>query len=112
MSISWTVTELNTVDALEGRTDVATTATVICYWDNGDGKRWYPVTKRVGLNCDNVGSNPNFTNYSAITLEQAVSWAKAGLGTDMVNYMESEVTALRLDATTPKSAPQPLVPWE
>jgi len=114
MSISWKILKLETVPSLEGQTDVATTSTIVCYWDYCDGKMSYRTQKVVGLNCDNVGTDPNFVDYANITEAQALTWTKAALSdgpVDLVAMMEAEVQAAHDSVVNPQPAPPAPVPW-
>ena len=104
MAVTWSIANLDRSDSFGGNSDVVTAV----HWEVTDsedvGSGDDAVTHRgriygsVGLDTSDLSS---FTAYADITEANAIAWAKAVLGDDLVAEYEKSVTDQVTESKTP-----------
>ena len=104
MAATWSIATLDRQVSLDGKADVVTAA----HWEvtdfdtvgSGDDEITYSgrVYGTIALDTSDLSS---FTPYQDITEEEAISWAKAALGSDEVSQKEKAVADQITEAKTP-----------
>jgi len=104
MAVTWNVVSLDATKTVGSLSDVVTTV----HWtaSNADGDHTGSSYGSVGLAEADSGS---FTAYASITKDNAVSWAKAALGSDEVTRIETSIAAQITESKTPTTLTG--VPW-
>ena len=104
MAVTWNVVSLDATKTVGSLSDVVTTV----HWtaSNADGDHTGSIYGSVGLAEADSGS---FTAYASITKDNAVTWAKAALGTDEVTSIEAAIAAQIKESKTPTKTTG--VPW-
>ena len=104
MAVTWNVVSLDATTTVGSLSDVVTTV----HWtaSNADGDHTGSSYGSVGLAEADSGS---FTAYASITKDNAVSWAKAALGSDEVTRIETSIAAQITESKTPTTLTG--VPW-
>jgi len=104
MAVTWDVVSLNATKAVGSLSDVVTTV----HWtaSDADGDHTGYLYGAVGLAAADSGS---FIAYASITKDNAVSWAKAALGSDEVTAIETSIAAQITESKTPTKSTG--VPW-
>ena len=112
MAVTWNVVSLDATKTVGSLSDVVTcvhwTASDSETVGSGDSAVVYSGSAygTVGLAEADSGS---FTAYADITKDNAIAWAKAGLGTDEVTSIETGIAAQITESKTPTTTSG--VPW-
>ena len=108
MAVTWSVVSLDATKTVGSLSDVVTTV----HWTATDsetvGSDTYTGSSygSVGLAAADASS---FTAYASISESDAVTWAKAAIGTDEVTAIETGIAAQITEAKTPTTTSG--VPW-
>ena len=108
MAVTWNVVSLDSTKTVGSLSDVVTTV----HWTASDSETVGSDTY-TGSSYGSVGlaeaDSSSFTAYASITEADAISWAKAAIGTDDVTVIETSIAAQITEAKTPTKASG--VPW-
>ena len=108
MAVTWSVGCLDSTKTIGSLSDVVTTV----HWTASDsetvGEDTYTGSLYGSVGLADADSS-SFTAYGSITESDAVSWAKAAIGTDEVTAIETSITAQITEAKTPTTTSG--VPW-
>ena len=108
MAVTWGVVSLDSTKTVGSLSDVVTTV----HWTASDSETVGSDTY-TGSSYGSVGladaDASSFTAYGSITESDAVSWAKAAIGTDEVTAIETGIAAQITEAKTPTTTSG--VPW-
>jgi len=108
MAVTWSVVSLDSTKTVGSLSDVVTTV----HWTASDSETVGSDTY-TGSSYGSVGlaeaDSSSFTAYGSITESDAVSWAKAAIGTDEVTAIETGIAAQITEAKTPTVTAG--VPW-
>ncbi len=102
MAVTWTVTNLDSLTTSDSLSDVVTG----CHWRAYDSETVSGVVHRAELYGIVTLADPDsssFTAYDSITLANAITWAKAALGTDEVTKIETEIATKISESKAPAS---------
>jgi len=104
MAITWNVASLDATKTVGSLSDVITTV----HWTatDSDGDHTGYRYGAVGLA---EADSSSFTAYASVTLDNAIAWAKAALGTDKVTEIETSIAAQITESKTPTVITG--VPW-
>jgi len=104
MAVTWDVVSLDATKTVGSLSDVVTTV----HWtaSDSDGDHTGSAYGSVGLAEADSGS---FTAYADITKANAISWAKAAIGSDEVTAIETSIAAQIAESKTPTVTSG--VPW-
>ena len=108
MAVTWSVVSLDSTKTVGSLSDVVTTV----HWTASDsetvGENTYTGSSYGSVGLAEADSS-SFTAYGSITESDAVSWAKAAIGTDEVTAIETGIAAQITEAKTPTTTSG--VPW-
>lgn len=108
MAVTWSVGCLDSTKTVGSLSDVVTTI----HWTASDSETVGSDTY-TGSSYGSVGlaeaDSSSFTAYASITESDAVTWAKAAIGTDEVTAIETGIAAQITEAKTPTTTSG--VPW-
>tara|TARA_R100000388_G_C7180330_1_gene128325 strand:+ start:320 stop:637 length:318 start_codon:yes stop_codon:yes gene_type:complete len=104
MAVTWNVVSLDATKTVGSLSDVVTTV----HWtaSDTDGDHTGSVYGSVGLA---AADSESFTAYKDITKDNAVTWAKAAIGSDEVTAIETGIAAQITESKTPTTTSG--VPW-
>ena len=104
MAVTWNVVSLDATKTVGSLSDVVTTV----HWtaSDTDGDHTGSVYGSVGLA---AADSESFTAYKDITKDNAVTWAKAAIGSDEVTAIETGIAAQITESKTPTRTSG--VPW-
>jgi len=104
MAVTWNVVSLDATKTVGSLSDVVT----MVHWtaSDADGDHTGSSYGSIGLAEADSGS---FTAYASITKDNAVTWAKAALGSDQVTAIETSIAAQITESKTPTRITG--VPW-
>ena len=104
MSVTWDIASLDATKTVGNLSDVVTTV----HWtaNDSDGEHFGSAYGSVELASPDSKS---FTAYADITKDNAISWAKAALGSDEVTTIETRIAAQITESKTPTKTFG--VPW-
>ena len=104
MAVTWNVVSLDATKTVGSLSDVVTTV----HWtaSDTDGDHTGSVYGSVGLA---AADSESFTAYKDITKDNAVTWAKAAIGSDEVTAIETGIAAQITESKTPTRTSR--VPW-
>tara|TARA_R100001224_G_scaffold112911_1_gene96605 strand:- start:167 stop:505 length:339 start_codon:yes stop_codon:yes gene_type:complete len=112
MAVTWDIAALDATKTVGSLSDVVTavhwTATDSVTVGSGDSAVVHNAYRygSVGLSEADSGS---FTAYADITKDNAISWAKAAIGSDEVTAIETSIAAQITESKTPTTTSG--VPW-
>jgi D-serine dehydratase len=99
MAVTWTVSSMDRTIKLDDKDDVVTTI----HWrasetdsDGNSGSSYGSVSVTLG--------SQSFIAYKDIKESDAISWAKAALGSDEVTAIEASIASQIAEAKTPTTA--------
>ena len=108
MAVTWSVGCLDATKTVGSLSDVVTTI----HWTASDSETVGSDTY-TGSSYGSVGlaeaDSSSFTAYASISESDAVTWAKAAIGTDQVTAIETGIAAQITEAKTPTTTSG--VPW-
>ena len=108
MAVTWSVGCLDATKTVGSLSDVVTTV----HWTATDSETVGSDTY-TGSSYGSVGlaeaDSSSFTAYASISASDAVTWAKAAIGTDEVTAIETGIAAQITEAKTPTTTSG--VPW-
>ena len=108
MAVTWSVGCLDATKTVGSLSDVVTTI----HWTASDSETVGSDTY-TGSSYGSVGlaeaDSSSFTAYASISEADAVTWAKAAIGTDEVTAIETGIAAQITEAKTPTTTSG--VPW-
>ena len=108
MAVTWSVASLDATKTVGSLSDVVTTV----HWTATDSETVGSDTY-TGSSYGSVGlaeaDSSSFTAYASISESDAVTWAKAAIGTDEVTAIETGIAAQITEAKTPTRTSG--VPW-
>lgn len=108
MAVTWSVASLDATKTVGSLSDVVTTV----HWTASDSETVGSDTY-TGSSYGSVGlseaDSSSFTAYASISEADAVTWAKAAIGTDEVTAIETGIAAQITEAKTPTTTSG--VPW-
>ncbi len=108
MAVTWSVASLDATKTVGSLSDVVTTV----HWTASDSETVGSDTY-TGSSYGSVGlaeaDSSSFTAYASISESDAVTWAKAAIGTDQVTAIETGIAAQITEAKTPTTTSG--VPW-
>ena len=108
MAVTWSVASLDATKTVGSLSDVVTTI----HWTASDSETVGSDTY-TGSSYGSVGlaeaDSSSFTAYASISESDAITWAKAAIGTDQVTAIETGIAAQITEAKTPTTTSG--VPW-
>ena len=108
MAVTWSVVSLDATKTVGSLSDVVTTV----HWTASDSETVGSDTY-TGSSYGSVGlsaaDSSSFTAYASISESDAITWAKAAIGTDEVTAIETGIAAQITEAKTPTTTSG--VPW-
>ena len=108
MAVTWSVASLDSTKTVGSLSDVVNTV----HWTATDSETVGSDTY-TGSSYGSVGladaDSSSFTAYASISESDAVTWAKAAIGTDEVTAIETGIAAQITEAKTPTTTSG--VPW-
>mgnify|MGYP003128850590 FL=1 len=108
MAVTWSVASLDSTKTVGSLSDVVTTV----HWTASDtetvGENTYTGSSYGSVGLAEADSS-SFTAYADIKESDAVTWAKAALGTDEVTAIETGIAGQITEAKTPTTTSG--VPW-
>ena len=108
MAVTWGVVSLDSTKTVGSLSDVVTTV----HWTASETETVGSDTY-TGSSYGSVGlaeaDSSSFTAYASISESDAVTWAKAAIGTDEVTAIETSIAAQITEAKTPTTTSG--VPW-
>ena len=108
MAVTWSVGCLDSTKTVGSLSDVVTTV----HWTASDSETVGSDTY-TGSSYGSVGlaeaDSSSFTAYASISESDAITWAKAAIGTDQVTAIETGIAAQITEAKTPTTTSG--VPW-
>jgi len=108
MAVTWSVASLDATKTVGSLSDVVTTV----HWTASDsetvGSDTYTGSSYGSVSLAAADSS-SFTAYASISESDAVTWAKAAIGTDEVTAIETGIAAQIAEAKTPTTTSG--VPW-
>ena len=108
MAVTWSVASLDATKTVGSLSDVVNTI----HWTASDSETVGSDTY-TGSSYGSVGlseaDSSSFTAYASISEADAVTWAKAAIGTDEVTAIETGIAAQITEAKTPTKTSG--VPW-
>ena len=108
MAVTWSVASLDATKTVGSLSDVVTTV----HWTASESETVGSETY-TGSSYGSVGlaeaDSSSFTAYASISESDAVTWAKAAIGTDEVTAIETGIAAQITEAKTPTTTSG--VPW-
>ena len=108
MSVTWSVVSLDSTKTVGSLSDVVTTV----HWTASEtetvGSDTYTGSSYGSVGLSDADSS-SFTAYASISESDAVTWAKAAIGTDEVTAIETGIAAQITEAKTPTTTSG--VPW-
>ena len=100
MSVTWDVHSLDVTKTVGSLSDVVTAINWYAFEDVSKGDQTYTGS--------HYGSTPiadpdseSFITYADITKDNAIAWVKAGLGSDEVTALETQIAAQITESKTP-----------
>jgi len=112
MAVTWNVVSLDATKTVGSLSDVVTTV----HWTASDSETVGSGDSAVVHNGFRYGSvglaaadSGSFTTYADITKDNAITWAKAALGSDEVTAIETSIAAQITESKTPTVSSG--VPW-
>ena len=112
MAATWSILNLDRQVSLDGKDDVVTAIhwQVVDSETVGSGNDAVTHTGRAyGVNGLDTSDLSSFTAYSNVTKENAIAWAKAAMGDDLVTQHEKSVADQITKSKTPSTRTG--VPW-
>ena len=108
MAVTWSVSSLDSTKTVGRLSDVVTTV----HWTASDsetvGEDTYTGSSYGAVGLAEADSS-SFTAYASISESDAVTWAKAAIGTDQVTAIETSIAGQITEAKTPSTSSG--VPW-
>ena len=112
MAVTWDVVSLDATKTVGSLSDVVTTV----HWTasdsetvgSGDSAVVHSGSSYGAVGLAEADSN-SFTAYASITKDNAITWAKAALGSDEVTRIETNIAAQITESKTPTTSTG--VPW-
>jgi len=108
MAVTWSVASLDATKTVGSLSDVVTTV----HWTASEtetvGSDTYTGSSYGAVGLAEADSS-SFTAYASISESDAVTWAKAAIGTDEVTAIETGIAAQITEAKTPTTTSG--VPW-
>ena len=108
MAVTWGVVSLDSTKTVGSLSDVVTTVHWIASDSETVGENTYTGSSYGAVNLAEADSS-SFIAYGSITESDAVSWAKAAIGTDQVTVIETGVVNQISELKTPTKSSG--VPW-
>ena len=108
MAVTWKVVACDRTVSLGGEADVITNV----HWEATDTETVSDVVhsgRQYGSQAIDTSDLSSFTAYASITEANAVTWAKAAMGSDEVTRIEASVAAQIAESKTPVTGTG--VPW-
>ena len=108
MAVTWKVVACDRTVSLGGEADVITSV----HWEATDTETVSGVVhhgRQYGSQAIDTSDLSSFTAYASITEANAVTWAKAAMGSDEVTRIEASVAAQITESKTPVTGTG--VPW-
>jgi hypothetical protein len=108
MAVTWKVVACDRTVSLGGEADVITNV----HWEATDTETVSDVVhhgRQYGSQAIDTSDLSSFTAYASITEANAVTWAKAAMGSDEVTRIEDSVAAQITESKTPVTGTG--VPW-
>ena len=108
MAVTWKVVACDRTVSLGGEADVITNV----HWEATDTETVSDVAhsgRQYGSQAIDTSDLSSFTAYASITEANAVTWAKAAMGSDEVTRIEDSVAAQITESKTPVTGTG--VPW-
>ena len=108
MAVTWKVVACDRTVSLGGEADVITNV----HWEATDSETVSDVVhhgRQYGSQAIDTSDLSSFTAYASITEANAVTWAKAAMGSDEVTRIEDSVAAQITESKTPVTGTG--VPW-
>jgi len=108
MAVTWSVASLDSTKTVGSLSDVVTTV----HWTASEtetvGSDTYTGSSYGSIGLAEADSS-SFTAYASISESDAITWAKAAIGTDEVTAIETNIAAQITEAKTPTTTSG--VPW-
>jgi hypothetical protein len=108
MAVTWDIAALDATKTVGSLSDVVTTV----HWTASDSETVSGV-EHVGSAYGSVRlaepDSESFTAYADITKDNAITWAKAVIGSDQVTAIETDIAAQITESKTPTTSTG--VPW-
>ena len=108
MAVTWSVASLDATKTVGSLSDVVTTVHWIATDSETVGSDTYTGSSYGSVGLAEADSS-SFTAYASISESDAVTWAKAAIGTDEVTAIETGIAAQITEAKTPTKTSG--VPW-
>ena len=108
MAVTWSIIACDRTVSLGGEADVITNV----HWEATDTETVSDVVhsgRQYGSQAIDTSDLSSFTAYASITEANAVTWAKAAMGSDEVTRIEDSVAAQITESKTPVTGTG--VPW-
>ena len=112
MAVTWNVVSLDATKTVGSLSDVVTTV----HWTASDSETVGSGDSAVVHSGSSYGAvglaeadSSSFTAYASITKDNAITWAKAALGSDEVTTIETSIAAQITESKTPTTTTG--VPW-
>ena len=112
MAVTWNVVSLDATKTVGSLSDVVTTV----HWTASDSETVGSGDSAVVHSGSSYGAvglaeadSSSFTAYASITKDNAITWAKAALGSDEVTRIETSIAAQITESKTPTTSTG--VPW-
>ena len=108
MAVTWDIAALDATKTVGSLSDVVTTV----HWTASDSETVSGV-EHIGSAYGSVRlaepDSGSFTAYADITKDNAITWAKAVIGSDQVTAIETDIAAQITESKTPTTSTG--VPW-
>ena len=108
MAVTWSVASLDSTKTVGSLSDVVTTIHWTASESETVGSDTYTGSSYGSVGLSEADSS-SFTAYASISESDAVTWAKAAIGTDEVTAIETSIAAQITEAKTPTTTSG--VPW-
>ena len=112
MAVTWNVVSLDATKTVGSLADVITTV----HWTASDSETvgsGDSAVEHIGSDYGSIrladADSSSFTAYADITKDNAITWAKAAIGTDQVTTIETGIAAQITESKTPTKTSG--VPW-
>tara|TARA_R110002012_G_scaffold130332_1_gene282805 strand:- start:101 stop:415 length:315 start_codon:yes stop_codon:yes gene_type:complete len=104
MAVTWDVVQLDSTKTVGSLSDVITTV----HWTASDADGDHTGYAYGSVVISDADSS-SFTAYASVTKENAIAWAKAALGSDVVTATETSIASQITESKTPATTSG--VPW-
>ena len=108
MAVTWGVVSLDSTKTVGSLSDVVTTVHWTATETETVGSDTYTGSSYGSVGLADADSS-SFTAYASISKSDAITWAKAAIGTDEVTAIETGIAAQITEAKTPTTTSG--VPW-